>query len=375
MKWLTFVLLIYALSSCIVSLENDHELNEDILVVEGFIDNDFGPHEIKVTYLAQFAGILEGGEVRRVEASVAIVDEFGNRTDLIRESGTIRYLAADVGLQSCTPIFKSRDFQTNYLTPATFRGEPGVAYLIEIADDRTGKMYRSSFTRMPQPISLDSILFEFKSFPSADEDASISGVDVFANWTDPAESGNHYWWEMEGTYKLETPQLAGQTCCVYDQSDEFGTRCWKVERAINGSLAPLSDEDFNGRNTIEKVGFIEDDGLRFSSDAVPGEKQYHLKVSQYAISEAAYEYLIKMRTLSEIDGEIFDPPPVTLVSNVYNLDDPEEVVVGYFGVYSKGTLSTFMNRNVLLERKKHRLCGDCRHFQFQGQIEIPDVYR
>ena len=152
------------ITGCVSVLEHEHELEERILAIEGFIDNGYGPHEIKVSYLSKFAGVLEGGEVRRINASVSIIDEFGITTPLARQSGTILYLNAETQAQSCSPVFGSREFITNYLTPPSFRGEPGVSYLLEIVDEQTGKTYRSSFIEMPQPIEVDSVLFEFESF-------------------------------------------------------------------------------------------------------------------------------------------------------------------------------------------------------------------
>lgn len=371
---------------CIVPIEDNPGAVQDVVVIEGFIDDDFGPHEISVSAISPFASIQDGGATRRLEAEVKLFDDAGNVIPLERETG----LREDIGVpplgapcippqceciastRSCAGCILRTNFASNYFTPETFRGDPLRSYSLEVTIAESGKTYRSEFQRMEEKTVLDSIFFTFNRFPTADEFTDRTGVDVYGIWDDDPDTENYYLFALGGTYRIETPCGNG---CIYDPRDEFGEECWVEESDIGPFLYALDDLSFNGAETIQKVGFVEDDGKRFSSNVVRAFQQYHCNVSMYSVNKQAYEYYSNLRVLSEINGEIFDPPPVRPVGNFLNVSDPGEIVIGFFGVFSKADKGVFVSRSVLEERKFHGTCGDCRYFRFNGQLEIPEVYR
>lgn len=360
-----------AITGCVSPLEYDIE-PQDILVVEGFIDDDYGPHEIQISYTSTFGSVLEGGQTRRLDARVTIYDDLGNVTNLERTFGARDDLWNSCP-PGCCPTLGEIDFATNYFTPEHFKGIPGRSYSLEVTLKDIGKTYRSTPQRMPGPIVLDSIFFEYKTIASDNELQNQTGVDVFAMWKDDASSENYYLWDLNGTYKIETPSISG-LCCMYDPRDELGDKCWVVEKNVNNEINTSADRLYNGERRIENIGFILDDTKRFSSIEVVANKQYHVEASQYSITKEAYDFYFAVDILSEVNGEIFDPPPVNAVGNVFNTSDPNETVVGYFGVFAKTTKEAFIDRGLLGERKEHNTCGDCRHF-FGGQLETPEVFK
>jgi len=72
-------------------------------------------------------------------------------------------------------------------------------------------------------------------------------------------------------------------------------------------------------------------------------EQFCLHILQFSISEEEYEYWSNVRDLIDIDGSLFDPPPGTLVGNIFNVDDPNDVPVGYFSVASVQLHRQFVN--------------------------------
>ena len=60
--------------------------------------------------------------------------------------------------------------------------------------------------------------------------------------------------------------------------------------------------------------------------------QYCFHISQYAMTEREFLYWNSVRSVINIDGSLFDPPPGTVRGNLVKVDDPEEIIVGYFSV-------------------------------------------
>lgn len=363
-----------SLLGCVTPVEDyEPESTQQILVVEGFIDNDFGPHEIEISFISPFAGIQEGGAKRVIDnADVTLIDDLGNYIQLEAQT-LVEDELFNADPMGCTPGIAPRTANTNYFTPADFRGVVGRSYFLEIVLIN-GITYRSTLQTLQEPVPIEDVSLQFISFPSSNDLINTTGIEVFATYQDPAESENFYLWQIDGIYKIETPAADPPACCLYDPRDNLGTECWVTELDVNTTIFASDDSGFDGTVTTQKVGFIEDDGNRFTSTEVPSDKQYYVTVKQYAISASAYDFYSNLEVLSEINGEIFDPPPVAVPTNVFNINDPTERVIGVFGVHAKTTFGAFVNRNQLLEIKDNNLCGDCR-FSLNGELEIPDVYR
>lgn len=352
------------LTTCITPLDVEPSDFEDFLVVEGFITDDFGPHRIRISRVTEFSGVLQGGVFFIEEADVKIIDQEGQSTVLKRISVTEKRQGS-CGFFLATVL-------TDYQTPETFKGEIGSTYTLEFST-KDGEIYRSApQTMMPTP-PIDSLNIAFKELPSLNLDEPESGVEVLATWQDPVEQENYYFWRINGIYRIYTPPFPGRICCIYD-TDGLAEHCWIHEKNIKGNELTFSDERTNGQEITLPVGLIMDDGLRFGNQIVSAQRQYYIEVEQYMISEDAYEFNKRVKTLNEINGEIFDPPPLGVSGNIHNTNDSEEIVIGYFGAYSKQTKDVFVPRSLLKFIKRFPSpCGDCR--VGGGKIERPEPYK
>ena len=358
------------LAGCINPIDIQPSDFENYLVVQGFIDDDYGPHNIRISRVARFAGTRDGGSIRREEdAQVRIVDQDGQITTLERLPVIEKRMASGCGLEFVEVI-------TDFQTPDTFRGEVGSTYVLEIIT-RDDQVYRSTEETMISTPAVDSVTLRFKEIPSLNQSSPGSGIEVFAAWQDPPETDDFYMWRIVGTYKIYTPDRSeGEFCCPYDPVDGGAEECWIVERNMEGNERAFSDFRINGQAAAAPVGFIEDDGVRFSDDLFnPGNRIYHVEVWQYRISEEAFEFNERIELLEGINGEIFDPPPVNIRGNIFNAGDSDETVIGHFGAFSKQTSGKFLSRSQLpFLQFNPRPCGDCR-VRRGAQTEIPEPYR
>ncbi len=364
---LLFVAILLIQSTCLSPLDIEPSDFEDFLVVQGFIDDDFGPHDIRITRVAKFASVRAGGTVSIIEgANVQIMNQFGESAPLERVRVQEKRRAT-CGFQIVTVT-------TDYRTLETFKGEIGSTYSLEIVTKEGLKNRSSPQTMLPTP-PIDSLVVKYKELPGLDKIIPNSGVEVFASWHDPIEEENFYFWRLNGIYMLYTPDLSDEIrCCLYD-TDGGAMRCFILEKNLLRNELAFSDRQVNGQIITLPVGFIKDDGFRFGDTSVPNDKLYHVEVEQYAIPQAAFEFNEKAKTLANINGDIFDPPPLSVGGNMFNINNPEERVIGYFGAYAKQTGEIFIPRSLL--EFIHRFpdpCGDCRAFP-GGQTEIPEPYK
>ncbi len=358
-------------SSCITPLDQEPSAFEPYLVIEGFIDDDFGPHQFNITEVASFAGVLSGGEISFLDAQVEIIDQNGVRTPVERQTEKRKSLY-DLDPPACVPASDVFEITTPYRTPTTFKGEIGNTYTLEITV--RGKTYRSQSQTMLATPPIDSILLDFKELPSLNDIIRPTGIELSVRFQDPADETNYYTWIIDGIYQISSPNKPPPACCIYDPDDGGVENCWIMEKRLKNTEIAFSDEKINGQIATVAVGFIEDDGLRFASRRLPSDKKYFAEIKQYQIDEPAFDFFNTIKTLGEIDGEIFDPLPLSVRGNINNVNDPEEIVIGYFGAFSVQKKEVFIPESIIEFKQRYTYpCGDCRTRK-GAQVVTPEPF-
>lgn len=64
---------------------------------------------------------------------------------------------------------------------------------------------------------------------------------------------------------------------------------------------------------------------------------YYMTVVQTTVDQSTYDYWNELNLVSNRQGSIFDPPPAPVAGNIANVNDPDEVVLGYFEVARSDT--------------------------------------
>lgn len=310
-----------------IDVKIDEEIN--VLVIDGYITTDVGPHEIRITRSAKFGDIFVGTIELISKASVSVRDQTGTVAQLIEDR----------------PGF--------YFTPADFKGEIGYSYTL-LVETIAGESYSSFPQKIAAAPPIQDVFFEFKNTPTLNPAVNNSGLDVFIQFDDPLEERNFYMWEVDGVFEqttnpelfvnLETDQLAPKDCCSV---------CYISDNGVAGDI--LSDLQVNGNSVVQKLGFLKDDQSRFQSD-------YMVHIRQFSITEDAYEFFKVLRNQLEISGSIFDPPPATIGSNIINLNDPDAPTIGYFGAFDVQHYDAFIDLNQILEPRSDKIANDdCRN--------------
>ncbi len=77
------------------------------------------------------------------------------------------------------------------------------------------------------------------------------------------------------------------------------------------------------------------------------EHDFTVYVTQYSLDKEAYEFWDQLALQQRSGGGIFDPPPFELKSNVFNVNDPDEKVSGFFYVAHESSVRWFINASEL----------------------------
>ncbi len=326
-------LVFFSASACIDELNTEVEGDKRILVVEGAITTQLGPHRVMISKSAKYGSILDAAIIRESGATVWVRDEDGEQ------------------------VFFEEEGVGSYYTPAEFKATVGKKYTLFIVL-ANGERYVSVPEKVIPVPPIDSLILLFKKQPSLSDITFDSGVEVYARWKDPIETDNFYMWDASGIYLLNTrpdlyvdrgpwgdPFINPKDCC---------STCYITEYNVNTELKIFKDNLSNGIEQTELVAYIPDDGGRFM-------EKYMAVIEQASLTKEAYQFFDILKSQLSIQGNIFDPPPATIRGNIINLDNPDDEVIGYFRASDAKRDTIFISSSVILEPQPTRKVNDdCR---------------
>jgi hypothetical protein len=305
-----------------------------LLTIEGIISTGPGPHAITLTRSATYGSIFEG-LIRPVSlATVVVRDNEGNVTFLT----------------------EGADAKGTYFTPANFSAKVGRSYTLQI-QTAEGKVYTSTPERVAAVPAIQSLNIKTVTIPTEGSNVVKSGIQLLVELKDPADENNFYYWKngpavyiLETRPDLFTPRPSPANPNRTPQPKDCCVQCFRYEASNNQSLFVVNDDNFNGLSTRIPASFIADDGIRFVN-------KFRVDLKQYSISQGAYRFL----RLVKQQAEISDPPPANLRGNMISLDNPDEVVLGYFMAGGETSRRIYIDKNDLTYKQGRAIIpDDCR---------------
>ena len=305
-----FVILILFLffiqvTGCIETIDFDTNRTGNQLVVDGGVIDRPGSYELRLSLTSEETNVPEPLS----GTQVTIVDGDGNREE---------YIESEPGLY--------------LLHGNTVRGVRGQSYHIEIRLF-DGSFYRSVPETIPTAIGRDSSYFEVGTI----EEQSASGrmierpaVLIFTD-TELPDQNKPVWlrWRVENVYSfregLSPVGLEPRTCYVAGHVEP--------QRITLFHNSDLNTGEITGRLMAMKQVIMHEFFIR-----------HYFNVIQFSITEQRHRYLEKVEEMINRTGTIFDTPPATIRGNVYNMEDEDEMVLGYFEAAAVDTSRTFTVR-------------------------------
>ena len=241
----------------------------------------------------------------------------GAFAELIREDGEFREF------QEVKPGFYGCDLDETFL-------QTGQSYMLHVITP-DGKEYESDFDRLRPVPRIDSLYYEVETVSYESRDNTMEGIRFFVDFTFDDEAYEYIRWDLTETYEFHNPD---HEAFIWDVDFRF--------YALPDSSSPKICYITNDISTIHSMslGYL-DFGtyIRKPFDFVPNIQQkqklkhkYSLLVKQYSLGEEAFHYWNELKKTSQEQGFLFDKQPALLKSNIRNVNDDEEKILGFFSM-------------------------------------------
>lgn len=323
-KVISFLFLVAAASCIDPYIPNLKDYNS-LLVVEGIITNENRSHKIK---LSSTTGEENSVPEMVTDADVYITDGGGLRTDL----------------ENCGDGYYKTD-------STSFTGTIGQNYTLHILI-REGKEYKSDECSMIPVAEIDKIYYEKGEEISGTQGEMFTGLKILLNSTGATGLNQFYRWTYEETWKTVLPFIQqytyawlgikfGDTTFVFKPLPVVENVCWKrsLSTEIVTSTLGSGGADYPDKQEIQFIAPVKTDRLT---------KQYSILVKQYSLSKNEYDFWNNIKKVGETGGDIFAAQPYTVISNIHNVDNPNEMVLGYFEVSAVSQKRIFITPNDLV---------------------------
>lgn len=273
-------------SSCIKQVKLDYRQPQPNLVVEGLLLTDSTPCKVTLSYSGLFNE--NGAQLQDYidNAFVYLINE--NKGDSIE-------------------LFYQQ--QGQYVSAENIIAKPGESYHINILL-ANGERYASlseKIVPVPKSFGLDSIGV---SVPMDLPD--LYGADVHIRTQDPANETNYYRW-ITTDY---LPRKATGIPCGTSLCNQY---CY--QRYDDNNIRILSDALVNG-NEIRNQSVLVSPYYYYG--------KHYIEIKQLSLTRQAFDFWKLYQEQTARTGTIFDPLPSPLQGNIYNIDDPNKLALGFF---------------------------------------------
>ena len=213
-----------------------------------------------------------------------------------------------------------------------FKGAVGRTYTLHI-NTHEGEEYESEPCLMQSVPDIDSIYFAKDQQFANNQTQLQDGVMVYLD-SRQVDKNQYLRWDFEEVwkYKIAYPKTFNYVLNRDDPNLPFFPPvkdvkeiCWKSRRS-DGILIYSDYSGLGGAIKKEPVYFIPSD----KSDRLS--VQYSILVKQYSISKKEFDFWNNLKQVNVAGGDIFAKQPFTVISNIHNVINPKERVLGYFQV-------------------------------------------
>lgn len=291
-------MLLLACASCIVPFEPEIGESQEVMVINGAISDQPGFQYVSISISSPY----NAPELKPFEGCVVSVED---------ENGDIRIYHEQIpGLYETImdPAFLAvgKSYSLSVLTPS-------------------GSEYRSDYDTLLACPPIDSIYYELQSQGTADPDLTYYGLQFYNDMDGRDYGARGFRWKLLETWEYTSPYAAG---AIYDEDGfrEFNgsliNRCYMTS-LIRGLFTASTHALEENRLNKNALNYVSNQSPRLSY-------QYSLLVEQQSLTREAFAYWDKMKTSASEGGGLYETQPSSTIGNIYNVNRPEEKVLGCF---------------------------------------------
>lgn len=295
------ILIVFLMKSCIVPFEPKISKYDNVLVVDGILTNLPGSCMVKLSRTYPYD---EKQKIIEKNAKVRIIDDLGNET-----------------IMSCN------DYGVYLPEYKDFNGSVGRKYKVSI-ETVSGEVVESDFEELKEPVDIGNVYYTY-----VEKENGISGLQLYVDTFDPLSKSFYYSWDYEETWEFWVPYasmseyLPETKICYNDVTSRKvlieSTKDYVDDKVVGFPLYFIS-------NTTNRL-FI----------------KYSVLVRQYVLTEKTYRFYKNLKDINENTGTLFDPIPVILTGNIFNILNPDQPVLGNFQVSGASVKRIFIYREEL----------------------------
>lgn len=315
--------------SCVTKFIPEPNENAELLVVDGQITNQPEPDTIRIYKSMPLVEKVQRTPV--YGCTVMIQDDLGNSYYLSETNpGT---------------------FVTD---PGEFCGIVGRKYTLKIFTNGASE-YNYSYESYPMEMKpvppIEKIYYEKTVIEEASEDSPRKeGCQIYLNTSDSQSGCRFYKWDYSETWEMKLP------------FDVINDVCWISKNSGNISVkntSTLSENRIEGHPLL----FISNETDRLAI-------KYSVLVNQYSLNEEEYNYWSKLKAVTENVGSLYDITPASVKGNIFCVEDPQQVVLGYFSVSARTSKRIFITDT--FSGRVNRYAG-CINEKFSFRKEMPNL--
>lgn len=292
--------------------------SQNLLVVEGFLNSGLEPTVINLSRTLRLIDTIpykpEAG------AFVTVEGEDGS-ISILRQTFPGRYEIASL------PLSEDKKYRL-------------------VIETTNGSRYESEFIPVIPAPAIDSVSW----IQNKDRDLEIN-----LSSHDNTNKTRYYRWDYDETWEIHSAWTSEFYFDVFlttmferpNPQDLYF--CWKTfpsTEILVGSTAKQS-EDIIRNLKLKTIKYGEE---RLSV-------RYSILFRQYGLTSEAFDYWQTMKKNTEEMGSIFDPQPSVNFSNIRNVNNPEEPVIGFLSAGSYTSKRIFIRRNEI-DWLYRRFCED-----------------
>jgi len=312
------LILLILCGSCVEPFDPVLEESQEVLVISGMITDRPGRHEVTISRSSSY----KLPDFQGVDFCVVIA--------VNQEGDVVHYSNTGEGIYEA-------DVPDSFL-------EVGDAASLQVItpDDR---VYLSEFDTILACPDLDSIYYELGQQETPDPEFTRPGIQFYLDMSGTATDSRNIIWRVDESWEYWASLFGTHILRGWGDSEEFPThtvfKCWKqapLDQVYIGSTRSLSVNELRRL----PLNFVSNETDRLSVT-------YRLRVKQQSLSSDAYDYWRRMNDQSVESGGLYEKQPASVVGNISNLSDPEELVLGYFYATQLREQSLFVHNNNLFD--------------------------
>ncbi len=275
--------------------------------------------------------IIETDSIQKVEVSTS--SNYNDR-DWLPVTGCVVYVEDDNG-----NVFNYEESEDGIYTCHIEEQyiQVGVSYRL-VVNTSDGDVYSSEYDKMVECPDIDSLYYAIEEdVVGVEEQEVVQGAQFYVNVKREGEQARYCRWSMVETwmykaYYENNAMLNNEVITMFDES-VFVPICYMTEKVTTVHTAQIETQ----LKPVE-INYVSNQTPRLYY-------KYSLLVRQFGISEGAYTFWSALKSQFEDAGDLYEAQPQSIISNIKNENDEDEIVLGYFNTATVKEKRIFAKRD------------------------------